>query len=82
MMNQCFGIAQDFKLRCIDWGFQLSEVKARVIMRHSRSDDAVPLITAALTSQLLPDCRLEIRENDVHFSQAVLDDFISTVMTV
>src|SRR3972149_4553555 len=25
MMNNCFGIAQDLKLRCMDWGFDLSE---------------------------------------------------------
>jgi pimeloyl-ACP methyl ester carboxylesterase len=81
MMNYCFGIAQDLKLRCMDWGFQLSDVKGRVYMRHSKSDDSVPLITAEMTSKLLPNCRFEIRENDVHFSQEVLDNFISTVMT-
>lgn len=80
MMNHCFGIAQDLKLRCIDWGFQLSDVKERIYMRHSKSDDAVPFITAEITSKLLSNCRLEIRENDVHFSQEVLDDFISTMM--
>lgn len=80
MMNHCFGIAQDLKLRCIDWGFQLSDVKERIYMRHSKSDDAVPLITAEITSKLLSNCRLEIREKDVHFSQEVLDDFISTIM--
>jgi pimeloyl-ACP methyl ester carboxylesterase len=81
MMNHCFGVAQDLKLRCIDWGFQLSDVKGRVYMRHSKSDNAVPLITAEMTSKLLSNCRFEIRENDVHFSQEVLDNFISTVMT-
>lgn len=81
MMNGCFGIAQDLKLRCMDWGFQLSDVKGRVIMRHSKSDDSVPFITAEMTSKLLPNCRFEIRENDVHFSQEVFDNFISTGMT-
>jgi pimeloyl-ACP methyl ester carboxylesterase len=80
MMNNCFGIAQDLKIRCLDWGFSLSEVTANVHMRHSRSDDAVPIITAEMTSKLLPNCKLEIRENDVHFSTEVLDDFIRTVM--
>jgi pimeloyl-ACP methyl ester carboxylesterase len=78
MMNQGFGVAQDLKLRCNDWGFQLSEVTSPVSMRHSRADESVPLITAEMTSKLLPDCRLEIRENDVHFSQEVLDDFIDS----
>jgi pimeloyl-ACP methyl ester carboxylesterase len=80
MMHHCFGIAQDLRLRCMDWGFPLSEVKGRVMMRHSRSDDSVPIITAELTSKLLPNCRLEIRDNDVHFSKEVLDNFIGTVM--
>jgi pimeloyl-ACP methyl ester carboxylesterase len=76
MRNHCFGIAQDLKLRCVDWGFTLPEVKSRVAMRHSRADDAVPLVTAEMTAQMLPNCRLEIREHDVHFSQEVLDNFI------
>lgn len=80
MMNNCFGIAQDLKLRCMDWGFRLSDVKKTVYMRHSQSDDSVPFITAEMTSKLLPDCRFEIREKDVHFSNEALDDFIRTVM--
>ena len=81
MMNNCFGIAQDLKLRCMDWGFKLFNVTENVYMRHSKSDNAVPLITAEMTSKLLPNCKFEIRENDVHFSKEVLDDFIRTVMT-
>jgi len=81
MMNNCFGIAQDLKLRCMDWGFRLSDVTENVYMRHSRADNAVPFITAEMTSKLLPNCKFEIRENDVHFSNEILDDFIRTVMT-
>jgi pimeloyl-ACP methyl ester carboxylesterase len=80
MRNHGFGIAQDFLLRCSDWGFALSEVKQKVWMRHSQSDDSVPVITAQLTAALLPNCSLEIRENDVHFSNESLDDYIRTVM--
>jgi pimeloyl-ACP methyl ester carboxylesterase len=76
MQNNCFGIALDLKIRCMDWGFRLQDVKPKVTMRHSRADNAVPLITAEITSKLLPNCRLEIRENDVHFSQEVLEEFL------
>ena len=76
MMNECFGIAQDFKLRCVDWGFKLSEMKANVLMQHSRDDPSIPLITAEITSKLLPNCRLIIKEGDVHFSKALLEDFM------
>ena len=80
MANNCFGIAQDFTLRGMHWGFDLSEVSENVWMRHSKADHSVPFITAELTSKLLPNCRLETKETDVHFSTAVLDDFIQTTM--
>lgn len=81
MANHCFGVALDLHIRGRDWGFRLSDVKTKVIMRHSRADTAVPLITAERTARLLPDCSLDIRDNDPHFSQEVLDDFIHTTMT-
>ncbi len=77
MMYDCFGIGLDLKIRGVDWGFQLSEVRSKVYMRHSKTDN---LAAAEITAKLLPSCRLEIRENDPHFSQEVLDDFILTAM--
>jgi len=76
MMNDCFGIAQDLRLRCLDWGFSLSDVKQHVVMQHSRLDEQVPFVTAEMTSKYLPNCRLEVREDGGHFSQQVLDEFI------
>jgi len=81
MRNDCFGIAQDFRLRCNDWGFSLSEVKAFVHMQHSKEDNQVPFITAEMTAGWLPNCRFEVREKGEHFSKEILDDFIRTVMT-
>ena len=80
MMNHGFGIAQDLQLRCRDWGFSLSEVRAKVFMQHSRTDESVPFITAELTSRLLPNCILDIRDSGAHFSDEALDDFIRTTM--
>ena len=80
MMNDCFGIAQDVRLRCVDWGFRLSEVKADVYMQHSRLDNQVPFVTAEMTARLLPNCRFEGRESGEHFSSQVLDDFIERAM--
>ena len=80
MMNNCFGIAQDLRLRCQDWGFDLSEVKARVYMQHSRWDAGVPVMTAELTARSLPNCILEVKDTDIHFSEAMLDEFIRTVI--
>ena len=80
MRNNCFGLAQDFRLRVRDWGFRLSEVKQPVFMRHSKIDESVPFRTAVLTSKLLPDCRFEAKEHDVHFSPETLDDFIKVTI--
>ncbi len=74
--NHCFGVGQDLLIRCRPWGFDLQQVRAPVWMRHSRADEAVPFVTAQRTAGLLPACRLEARDNEEHFSPALLDDFI------
>ncbi len=79
-MHHCFGIAQDLKLRCVDWGFTLPELQAPVYMQHSELDDSVPLVTAQITAGLLPNCRLEVRKCGAHFSPEDLEDFIVTTM--
>jgi len=81
MMNDCFGIAQDFRLRCNDWGFSLSSVREFVYLQHSKEDNQVPFITAEMTARLLPNCRFGAREKGEHFSSEILDDFIKGVMT-
>ena len=77
MRNDCCGPAQDLRIRAMDWGFTLADVKPKVYMRHSTADI---FAAAELTARLLPNCEFEARENDVHFSQDVLDDFIETVI--
>ena len=76
MMNNCFGVAQDLRLRPLDWGFRLGELRTAVIMEHCRKDADVPLITAEMTARLIPDCRLTIREAGGHFSEQTLDSFL------
>jgi pimeloyl-ACP methyl ester carboxylesterase len=80
LMNHGFGVAQDLRLRFLDWGFRLSEVKGRVFMRHSKTDDAVPFQAAVRTAELLPNCRLELLESGPHFSRDLLENFIEGTM--
>ncbi len=80
MMNDCFGIAQDLKIRGMDWGFRLSEVKAKVYMQHSKDDPSIPLVTAEMTCRLLPNSELNVKETDVHFSKELLNEFIQAKM--
>ena len=80
MMNNCFGVAQDLKLRSMDWGFRLHQVSQNVYMQHSKEDEAVPFMTACLTAKLLPNCQLDVREQGEHFSKDLLDDFIKIVI--
>jgi hypothetical protein len=67
-------------LRCKDWGFRLQDLRGVVFMQHSREDEAVPLITAQLTSELLPNCVLDIKQHGEHFSSEAFDDFIEAVI--
>ena len=76
LMNRGYGVAQDLRLRFMDWGFPLSDVKSRVLMRHSKEDEAVPFQAAVRMSELLPDCYLDLLESGPHFSQDVLDKFV------
>ncbi len=78
--NNCFGIAQDLKLRCVTWGFSLSEVRTSVYMQHGQCDEQVPFSTAEITSRLLPNCVLEAREQGGHFSNEILDAFTRTTV--
>lgn len=80
MANEGYGIALDFRLRCMDWGFTLAGIKHKVIMRHARFDVNVPLICAELTAAMLPNALLKMEENDIHFSQETLDDFIGSAI--
>lgn len=77
MQNDCFGIAQDLKIRVQDWGFRLEELRQNVTMRHSQTDG---FLLAETTARMLPHCRLEARANDPHFSKEVLEDFIRASM--
>lgn len=77
MRHNCFGIALDFKLRCNPWGFVLSEIREKVYMQHSRTDNFAP---AEITANLLPNCQLEIREGGEHFSNELLDAFLKTTV--
>ena len=76
LMNHGFGVAQDLRLRFMDWEFRLSDVKSKVFMRHSKVDDSIPFRTAVRTAELLPDCHLDLLKSGPHFSQEVLDQFI------
>ena len=80
MMHHGFGVAQDLRLRFIDWGFSLSAIKAKVFMQHSKCDESIPYQTAVRTSELLPNCQLELKEAGPHFSAEALDNFIEKTM--
>ncbi len=80
MMNDCFGVAQDLRLRFIDWEFSLADVREKTFMRHSKTDDSVPYESAIRTSELLPNCQLELTETGPHFSSEILDEFIQNTI--
>jgi len=83
MANNCFGEGQNLRLRFKDWGFTLSEIKAKVYMQHSKKDEVLPYIMAERTAKLLCDCELELLEDGSHFSVDGYEAFLQdTVMKI
>jgi pimeloyl-ACP methyl ester carboxylesterase len=76
MANNCFGEAQNLRLRFKDWGFTLAEISAKVFMRHSKKDEVLPYIMAERSAQLLKNCELELLEEGGHFSAEAYGAFV------
>jgi pimeloyl-ACP methyl ester carboxylesterase len=76
MANNCFGEGQNLRIRFKDWGFTLSDIKAKVYMQHSKKDDVLPYIMAKRTAKLLYDCELELLEEGSHFTGEGYESFI------
>ncbi len=74
--NDGFGLALDFRLRCMDWGFRLNQIRQKVFMRHARLDKSVPFECAKMTADILENCELLVDEGDIHFSTDSLDFFL------
>jgi pimeloyl-ACP methyl ester carboxylesterase len=81
MMNNCFGEGQNIRIRFRDWGFKLSEIKAKVYMQHSKEDPVLPYKMAVRTAALLPGCDLELLERGPHFSVEGYKSFIEKTVT-
>ena len=81
MANNCFGMAREAKLQSLDWGFNLKDVRPPVLMQHSKIDQEAPFAAARKTSDLLPDCTLQILENAPHFSEETLSAFFSEMIS-
>ena len=80
MANNCFGEGQNLRLRFKDWGFKLSEIKAKVYMQHSKCDGVLPYGMAERTAQLLSNCELELLEKGDHFSNEGFESFITNTV--
>lgn len=80
MKHDCYGVALDLLIRGKGWGFTLAEVNQDVYLRHSQMDSTGSFAAAEITARLLPHGHFDIRSQDEHFSEAVLHDFIRTVM--
>lgn len=80
MNNNCYGPAQDLKIRFEDWGVDLSGIKAKVYMQHSKQDEVIPYKTAERTAFLLPDCSFRLLEKGSHFTPEAYQLFIEEVI--
>jgi len=80
MANNCFGEGQNIRIRFKDWGFTLSEIKAKVYIQHSKKDYVLPYVMAERTAELLSDCELELLEDGEHFTVEGFESFIKNTV--
>jgi len=80
MANNCFGEGQNLRLRFKDWGFNLSEIKVKVYMQHSKKDEVIPYLMAERTAKLLCDCEFELLEEGGHFTVEGYESFIQNTV--
>ena len=80
MANNCFGEGQNLRIRFKNWGFTLSDIKAKVFMQHSKKDEVLSYIMAEKTTKLLCDCELELLEEGGHFTVEGYESFIQNTV--
>ena len=74
MANNCFGEAQNIRIRFRDWGFKLAEINSRVFIQHSKKDGPYGMVVR--TAALLPHCELELLEEGEHFTKEGFESFM------
>jgi pimeloyl-ACP methyl ester carboxylesterase len=74
MANNCFGEAQNIRIRFNDWGFKLEEISSRVVIQHSKKDGPYEMVIR--TAELLPNCEFELLEEGEHFTKEGFESFI------
>ena len=80
IVNNCFGEGQNLRLRFKDWGFNLSEIKSKVYIQHSKKDSALPYTMAVRTAKLLHNCELDLLEEGGHFTDEGYVSFIKNII--
>lgn len=75
--NNGFGIAQDLAIRVRDWGFDVKNLEALVVLQHSRNDENVPLETVLMTQRKMRRSQIKIKDGQEHFSPALLAQFLN-----
>jgi pimeloyl-ACP methyl ester carboxylesterase len=60
------GVALDWKIEALPWGFPLSEIGIPVHIWHGGQDKLGPPDQARLLSEPIPDARLKILPNEGH----------------
>ena len=76
------GIVEDMKLVTKPWGFDLDEIRARVLIWHGDADSFVPRESSEHLVARLPDCRLIPCPGEGHFLiYERIEEILSTFTT-
>jgi pimeloyl-ACP methyl ester carboxylesterase len=65
------GGAQEMKILCNPWGFDLGEIQTPVALWHGELDTIVPVIMGREIAAQIPNCRASFFDSDGHYSLLV-----------
>ena len=62
------GVAWDWKLEALPWGFPLAEIHVPTSVWHGESDTLVPLANGQYLAQAIPNCQAHFMPDEGHMS--------------
>jgi len=77
--NNAHGLGQEVKLEFSYWGFDLKDIEQKIYLKHSRADAGVPIESARITTKYLKNFELLEVENEEHFEEKSLMNFIDYI---
>jgi pimeloyl-ACP methyl ester carboxylesterase len=74
------GVVDDYAIEARPWGFDLAEIRARVLIWHGDRDELVPIAHSRWVAGRVPGAELEVLEGAGHLAPALLPELAARLV--